>query len=243
MSGLLDEDREAERAVVLLRRPGAWLSPEGGGYRVRVGADRRRRAHMAVGEALFTRLATAPGLAVRAEGGWMLARGGGADGAPAKAGRPGVVDGERRVREADGRTVSRAANLGESPLAWLARRKDRTGAPFLTAAELAAGERLRDDYHRAGVLGRLTMNWDAGPRERSARGPGGDPLERGRNARARVAAALEAVGPELRPVLEHACLRETSLALAERALGLPKRTGRTVLKLALQRLAAHYRIG
>ena len=87
------------------------------------------------------------------------------------------------------------------------------------------------------------MSWDAAPRNGAGRGPGTDPLARGGAARARVAGALQAVGPELRGVLEQVCLRETSLTLAERELGLPKRAGKTVLKLALQRLAAHYRIG
>ena len=61
-------------------------------------------------------------------------------------------------------------------------------------------------------------------------------------AKARVASALEAVGPGLREMLEQVCLRASALEAAERGLGLPSRSGKTVLKLALQRLAAHYRI-
>ena len=57
-----------------------------------------------------------------------------------------------------------------------------------------------------------------------------------------MAAALQAVGPGLREMLEHVCLRGSALEAAERGLGLPARAGKTVLKLALQRLAAHYRI-
>jgi hypothetical protein len=38
------------------------------------------------------------------------------------------------------------------------------------------------------------------------------------------------------------CLAETALQVAERELGLPRRAGKTVLKLALQRLAMHYRM-
>ena len=234
-------ERLAERAALLLGRPGAWLSAEGGTYRVRVDADRRRRSPLALDEAAFVRLARVPGLAVRAEGGWRLAREARRAGED-RAGRPGVIPGERAVVDADGRTNMRAANLGESPLTWLARRRDGRGRPWLSPVEAAAGEKLRDDFSRAGVLGRLTMSWDAGPRTRGGRGPGSDPLESGRGARARVAAALDAVGPELRGVLEQVCLRETSLALAERELALPKRAGKTVLKLALQRLAAHYRM-
>ena len=44
-------------------------------------------------------------------------------------GRPGVIDGRRDVIQADGRLVAHPANLGESPIAWLARRKDASGRP------------------------------------------------------------------------------------------------------------------
>jgi hypothetical protein len=143
----------------------------------------------------------------------------------------------------DGRTEMRRANLGESPLAWLARRRGPDGEPWLSAADLMAGERLREDFQRAGTLGRLTMAWDAGPRAKGGRGPGSDPLEHGVSARARIAAALDAVGPQFRGVLEQVCLRGAALGVAERELMLPRREGKRVLKSALQRLAAHYRIG
>jgi hypothetical protein len=86
------------------------------------------------------------------------------------------------------------------------------------------------------------MSWDAGPRSGSARGPSVEPAERARAAKARVAAALAAAGPGLRGVLEQVCLAGSALEAAERALGLPRRSGKTVLKLALGRLADHYRL-
>jgi hypothetical protein len=82
------------------------------------------------------------------------------------------------------------------------------------------------------------MNWDAQP---GGGGPRLEPALRARAAKDRIAAALTAVGPGLREILERVCLAETALQVAERELGLPKRAGKTVLKLALQRLAAHYR--
>lgn len=239
---LFAAERLAERAAALLSRPDAWLSPEGGAYRVRTGADRRRRSPLALDEAAFAVLARAPGLSPRPEGGWWLARGSGRGDADLAA-RPGAIEEERTVIDGEGRATVVRANGGESPLAWLARRRDGQGRPWLTPMEAAAGERLREDFQKAGRLGRLTVSWDAGPKGAGARGAGPDPLEHGAGARARVAAALEAVGPELRGVLEQVCLRETSLSLAERALALPPRAGKTVLKLALRRLAAHYRIG
>ena len=235
-----DAERLAARAAQALARPGAWLAAAKGGYAVRGSADRRRRALLILDEAAFAALARASGLKVRAGGGWSLA----APPAPPqveRAGRPGVIEGERVV-EADGRLTPRRANLGESPIAWLARRRDATGRPWLDPREAAAGEQLRDDFHRAGLIGRMTMSWDAGPKSRGGRGPGLEPAERARSAKARIAAALEAAGPGLRGILEQVCLAGSALEAAERALGLPRRSGKTVLKLALARLADHYRL-
>ena len=61
--------------------------------------------------------------------------------------------------------------------------------------------------------------------------------------RRRVEAALAAVGPRLRPMLNRICIHGDSLQLAETGLGLRRRQGKTVLKQALQALADHYGIG
>ncbi|HYG25884.1 MAG TPA: DUF6456 domain-containing protein [Caulobacteraceae bacterium] len=232
-------ERLAARAAHMLARPGAWLDGEAGEYLVRACADRRRRALLRIDEAAFRALAREPGLRTRRQGGWLLAPPRPRAPTP-PAGRPGVREGERLVAEPDGRLVMRRANLGESPIAWLASRRGPDGAPFLTPAEAAAGERLREDFHLAGTIGRLTMAWDAGPRAKGGRGPGVEPAERARAAKERIARALAAAGPGLKEILEHVCLRSTALEAAERELGLPRRSGKAVLKLALGRLAAHY---
>lgn len=233
--GELDVERAVERAARLLDRPEAWLQADGTGYRLRIGADGRRRSPMRVEEEVFVELTRAFGLAVRPEGGWRLSR------ACRFAALPAFSAETATPPPGAGRGATRRSS--ESPLAWLARRRGSDGRPLLSPVELAAGEKLRDDFERSGTLGRLTMAWDAGPRTKGGRGPGSDPLEHGRAARARVARALEAVGPELRGVLQQICLRGVGLAEAERALRLPRRTGKTVLRRALQRLAAHYRLG
>ncbi len=231
-----------ERAVRALTRPGAFIEAVGAGYVVRLGPDRRRRAMLGFDEAAFRALVAGPGLRPRADGGWTLIPARPAP-PPPPPGRPGVIEGEREVMDAAGRLRRRRANFGESPLAWLARRKDAEGRPWLSPLEFAAGERLREDVHRCGLVGRLTMDWSAGPRASGGRGMGLDPAERGVAAKARVRAALAAVGPQLVPILERICVTGSALEAAERALGIPKRTGKTVLKLALQRLADHYRMG
>ena len=232
-----------ERGLRALARPGAWLEAVGeGAYLVRLHADRRRRAAIQLDEAAFAALARAPGLKARPEGGWRLASSSPSP-PPPPAGRPSVIEERRPITGPDGRRVLASVNLGESPIAWLARRRDSRGEAWLTAVEVAAAEKLRDDYVRAGTVGRLTMIWDAGPRSAAGRGPGLEPAERARAARARIARALADVGPGLSEILQHVCLAGTALEAAERSLGLPRRSGKTVLKLALGRLALHYGLG
>jgi hypothetical protein len=228
----LEAERLAARAERLLRRPGALIEVLGLGYVVRFAP--RRRAMLTVDEAAFRALARDGALAARREGGWRLIKPMAPPMPPP--GRPGVIEGERVVIEGSGEHVVLKANLGESPLAWLARRGG------LEPVEVAAGERLREDFQRAGSVGRLTMDWDAQPRSTGGGGPRLDPALRARVAKDRIAAALAEVGPGLREMLERVCLAETALQVAERELALPRRSGKTVLKLALQRLAVHYRM-
>ena len=107
----------------------APLEAEGEGYRLRTGPDRRRRPLMTLTEAQFLLLVAEPGLKPRPQGGWIAAASI-ARAAPPP-GRPGVVLGERVVVEPDGVRATRVANLGESPIAWLARRRDASGQPWL----------------------------------------------------------------------------------------------------------------
>ncbi|ATQ41964.1 DUF6456 domain-containing protein [Caulobacter mirabilis] len=240
---MIEIDRMTARAGVILSQPGAWLEADGqGGYLVRSSPDRRRRAALRLCEAGFVALSREPGLSVRPEGGWRLVRAARPATLPA-ANRPSVVEGVRTCVGPDGAVTQRAVNLGESPIAWLARRRDANGRPWLRPVEMVAAEKLRDDFTLAGTVGRLTMAWDAGPKTRGGRGPGVDPAERARAAKARIARALDDVGPGLREVLVKVCFAGTALEAAERDLGLPRRAGKTVLKLALARLARHYGLG
>ncbi|MBC7521459.1 MAG: hypothetical protein H7268_10265 [Sandarakinorhabdus sp.] len=134
----------------------------------------------------------------------------------------------------DRRTVT--VNLAESPLAWLARRN------LVSRQQFIASERLRHDFMLAGQAPRVTMRWDPAPAGRSMGGGGLDPTTAQIGARQRFDAAVAAAGPGLTDVLWRVICLGEGLETAERALGWPNRAGKLVLKLALDRLVAHYRI-
>lgn len=134
------------------------------------------------------------------------------------------------------------ANLSESPLAKLVRRKGKDGRPFLNAREYDAGERLRADYTRGQIMPRLGANWEASVASgRRADGGGmADLTDAALGARRRVDKAIEAVGPELSGVLIDVCCFLKGLERVESERGWPVRSAKIVLKTALGVLARHY---
>lgn len=135
-------------------------------------------------------------------------------------------------------------NIRESPLAWLRQRVDKSGRPILSDAQFEAGERLRSDFHQAGLSPRVTASWDGlAATARSRRGmPSAAAGLRDSVAAAqqRVHRALEAVGPELAGVLLDVCCHLKGLEVSEAERGWPQRSGKVVLLLALSGLARHY---
>lgn len=233
--------KAATRARALMRRSQGWLDPTPGGYALRTGADRRARVILTLDEAAFLELAREPGLAARPGGGWVARRTATETSTPGA--RPGFVDGEREVMDADGAVIRRKANLTPTALQWLAARRDAHGRPWLTPAERAAGERLTRDAEDALRGPSLTLRWDALPISRSGTSARTEPDDRAHLAASRVEGALRAAGPRLRPVLEAVCVRGSALQAAEDQLGLRRRAARDQLKAGLQALARHYGIG
>ena len=148
---------------------------------------------------------------------------------------------QRRIAEA-GKSVSVSVNVQESPLAWLAARKGRDGAPLMESHLIDAGERLRRDLTAGQIMPSITPNW-------SAVGAG-----RGSNAgmtysdmvvaaRQRVDRALHAVGPEFSGILVDVCGFLKGLELIESEHRWPARSAKVVLGMALARLARHYGYG
>lgn len=133
-------------------------------------------------------------------------------------------------------------NESESPLAWLARRKDADGRPMIDAVQFAAGERLREDFTRAAMTPRIGANLTSPVAH--GRRTGGDSSMHFSDvviaAKERLNCALDAVGPEFSGLLLDVCCFLKGLETVERERGWPRRTSKVVLGLALDRLARHY---
>ncbi|MBI2716081.1 MAG: DNA replication protein [Rhizobiales bacterium] len=130
---------------------------------------------------------------------------------------------------------------GESPLAWLARRRGRDGRSYIEPHQLQAGERLRADFTRANLMPRTTSNW-ASPisSDRSGSNRARDFTETMVAARRCVHRALDTVGPEFAGLLLDVCCFLKGLEDVERERTWPARSAKVVLQLALDRLARHY---
>ncbi|MEO0905984.1 MAG: DUF6456 domain-containing protein [Pseudomonadota bacterium] len=144
-------------------------------------------------------------------------------------------------RSQGGRTKRRSVtvNIGESPIAWLHARG------HLSDRLHDAGEALRADFERAQLAPNVTMRWDP-VRVKGGRHPsdqGLSPTEKQIAAKHRFDGAMEAAGKGLEDVLWRVVCAGETLPLAEKALGWPVRSGKLVLKIALERVADFYRIG
>lgn len=144
---------------------------------------------------------------------------------------------DRRGGRRAARTVT--VNLAESPIGWLRARR------LVSGRQYEAAEKLRGDWERAGHGPAVTMRWDATTRDKAARAsPAAETLTIAQlAARRRFDAAVQAVGQGLTDLLWRVVCAGEGMGDAETALGWPARTGRVVLGIALDRLAAHYRIG
>ncbi len=129
-------------------------------------------------------------------------------------------------------------NLAESPLGWL------LAWGHLKQRQYDAGERLWIDYERASLSPRVTMSWDSAP---VARSPGGSSAAGQASmvqieAKRRFDSALAEAGPGQSDILWRVVCAGEGMRDAEGALGWPARAGKSVLTLALDRIADYYRI-
>ena len=136
-------------------------------------------------------------------------------------------------RRRPARTVT--VNLAESPLAWLYARG------HLDDRLRDAGEALRSDYERAQLPASITMRWDP-VRVKSTRTDELAPSERQIAARQRFDGAIRAAGKGLEDILWRVVCAGETLPEAEKTLGWPARSGKLVLRIALERVAEFDRI-
>jgi hypothetical protein len=149
-------------------------------------------------------------------------------------------DGEDRKDRQHTRRRARSVtvNLSESPLGWLHARG------HLSDRQFDAGEKLRADWERAHLAPRITMRWDATPvsgGKRSAPAASNE-TELQIAAKQRFADAIDHLGSDLSDIAWRIICGGEGTPLAEKNLGWPARSGKLVLKIALDRLADFYRL-
>jgi len=134
------------------------------------------------------------------------------------------------------RTVT--VNLSESPLSWL------HAHGHLSDRQLLAGEKLRGDYEAACLGPRTTMVWDPTPVSKTRRGAPSPsmPGERALHAKQRFDDAMAALGGDLSDIAWRVICAGEGVPVAEKAMGWPLRSGKLVLRIALDRLGTYYRL-
>jgi hypothetical protein len=136
--------------------------------------------------------------------------------------------------------VARMA-LQESPVVALSRRKDRDGNPFLNRTMVRAAERLREDYEVAQIDqicgDKAAPDWQEVLTLIETYQQIDTTLK---GAAPKVRAALAFLGPGLSEVALRCCCLLEGLEITEKHMGWAARSGKVVLRIALQRLVLHY---
>lgn len=117
----------------------------------------------------------------------------------------------------------------ESPVAILARRRSVDGEVFLPTDLLVTAERLQEDYELA-CFNQSQLITIETIHQVEVHGA----VQK--RSLARLQGALDYLGPDLGAIALLCCCQLTGLEQAEKALGWPARSGKLVLRIALERL-------
>lgn len=136
-----------------------------------------------------------------------------------------------------------AVNMRENPLFWLRARKNTKGQAIISQEQMDAGCRLQVDFSSSTAHPKMVLDLTQPYLGKQTRGFEGAPMtDRAMDARARMNAALKMLGPGLADIALEVCCYMQGLESAEKHLGWPRRTGKVVLQIALQRLVTFYKI-
>ena len=129
----------------------------------------------------------------------------------------------------------------DNPVVALSRRRGPDGKPFLPPEFVAAGDRLYEDFAIAGLTLSDLAGWESG--DTFGRLPArlaniSDPLRE--QALDRTLEAIKDLGPSLGEIALRCCCLREGLEATERRLGWSARSGKVVLRIALQRLHIFY---
>lgn len=129
--------------------------------------------------------------------------------------------------------------FAENPLTILARRRGKDGQPFLAEALVAAGERLREDYELSQIEAHQLIEWEAALWRDEEVVWDDDLAPAIVAARERLTEALQDLGPGLGDIALRCCCYLEGLETIEKVMGWSARSGKIVLRIALQRLEKH----
>ncbi|MGA1760605.1 MAG: DUF6456 domain-containing protein [Paracoccaceae bacterium] len=125
---------------------------------------------------------------------------------------------------------------GDSPLETLTRRKGPDGAPFLSRELVLAGLRLSEDFILSGCQSEIETHFEKvliG--QYDAKDHAVDPA-----AWRRFQRAICDLGPSLADIAVRSCCLQEGIERSEAAMDWSARSGKIVLRIALQRLKRHY---
>jgi hypothetical protein len=115
----------------------------------------------------------------------------------------------------------------------------------LSDRQLLAGEKLRADYENACLGARTTMVWDSSPVSRGKRGAPSSftPTERALHAKQRFDDAMTVLGRDLSDIAWRVICAGEGVPVGREGDGLAAtRSGKLVLRIALDRLGDYYRL-
>ncbi len=156
-----------------------------------------------------------------------------------------MANGSKTVSEiclVEGTPTRVSVNQCESPLYRLHRMKTKSGKPYISTTEFAAGERLRSDFERGQLQPRISARLEG---NMGSSGKGGtfqanDISDFALDCRARVQKAVEKLGPDLSGVALDICCFLKGFETVERERSWPPRSAKLMLKTSLQLLSDHY---